>query len=636
MKKVKKALSYAMLLSTSLLLGGVLSCIPTVSCNSINLAVETKNKNVDDSLIYFRDYIKETSNNNLPTLDITRAASICTQISLFIHLGNLLVRKESNTLNNFNDANFFFMPSNGFNRENIINHLSSFTNPNFDYNIDNLNSSNIAPLNILAEPNNDGLLRDINNIKKYINKIKQITGSTQIDFSIEEILFKDIVTQALENPKDSVLEYIIKNANKIIVYSEGAWHTKYTVPWLIGLLKDNVLDKTRAINSLEAIKNDTASLDVQTIKDLFQLNSFEINGTPHNDFIHYVHYDASYGENLNYIYTPKKDYNFYNVTSYSTNFTYYGDTLFTKPTIKNEFLSLYSLCFMGNNSFKNMIVNGYNSYDPKKKNLIFIGSSLFKPLNSNSNESRLVHMPNILKYVRKTFDEILAPYNLDEYNVIFKLHPIFKNEQALNYVRLITNNKIKDPIILTPSIPLEVIVSNDYYKYTLNKDNTKTEDNFIFKGNSDEVINHTKFIGFQATTTSFHVLRKFYQYTFGLDKFQAANIISFENFPIPQLFPIVSFLTQDNSSKNYYNDNLKELSSIYKYYNLSELLNDQKLTSYDNFIINNIRTVPFDKTSSNNTALILIITFSIIGVIALSLLIYFLIKKNKNKNKKNS
>ncbi len=581
--------------------------------NSKQVKLNADSEAAIENYQYFEDYIKSIYKNNCPTLDISRGAAIPNELSFTETIAQLELQKE-NGISDVRDSIFMYLPNDKYTAYNV-NALSQFTTNNNGLYLDSINSSNINKLNFF---NNEekGAVNDINNIPLWIDHIKKVTGANQIDFVCEEIVFHALLVFALQNPTNSLLEYVIKNSNKIILTTDGAWHARDFVPYLIDVLDGNVVDKAATETGLENIKNGTGHLTVKLIKDLLQIKDFTVNGQNYSDFIHFISYDSSFIANLNYL---------YNITSFDTNFTDYKK-IFATTSIGDEFTHLFAKVFLKDSSLSNIFVNNVEAYDPSKKNLIFIGSSLFKPKNefaSDSKLSRLEDMPNLQQEVQKTIFSILNNFDLSQYNIIWKLHPVFTNQNAINYVKLITNNKIQKPIIVNPKIPFEVLLANDYYEYQNN-----TGNNFIFKGSdSNEAMHHTTLFGLQATTTTIHVTRKFYQSTFGLNKFQVADLISFKYFPIPDAFPIVSRLNEDNvTNTSYFDANVDEIKGIYKWWCISILKNDPSLKDKDYFILNDLHKVTFDVSSANVP---LIVSLSIVALVIVILAITFVVINKK-------
>lgn len=582
------------------------------------------NQHNEDNYNYewFNKLITSGSNNNIPTLTIGKDAAVTNQQDSILAVGEALIQKQNN-INNVKDYNFLYLTKNSFSRMNVDS-LGKLKNDNYD--IDKL--QNLSPINIFTRDNGDRNYEyNINWLKQDINKVKQLTGCKEVDLVVDELLFKSVIEQSLENPSNSLFEFIVTNSNHITVMSDGAAHTKFMVPFLIELLNGNIVEKQRAVQNLQNIKSLTSELTPKDIKDFIQLKDFDLDGKHYDDFIHFLHYDSRYIVNLN---------NLYNITSYDLNFFNYNG-LFRDSTIANEFTNIQSNMFSNNiHNLSDIFVSGYSKYDPNKKNAIFLGSSLFIPT-QDGEVTRLEHLENIRIEIQNQFNKFLKEFPEKEYNIIFKLHPRYKSTNALKYVEIITNKQIMNPIIVNPSIPFEMLLSNDFASY---KNNTGT--NFIFKGKTKEdAINNTKYFGFQATTSSIHTTRLFYAQSFNMSSNDIGNLITFHNFPIPTLFDIVYSETTNNSDRKYYNTNVQQLNDIYKYYNPSVLYNNPSYKQYDLFKINDLIPMGLskdneDKKEDNSTLWIIVgvVSSVIIILIAIFITLFVLWKKNKIFKKK--
>ena len=335
------------------------------------------------------------------------------------------------------------------------------------------------------------------------------------------------------------------------------------------------------------LNNEKANISNNDIFNLLLLKKYEIIKSNSNyDFIHFINYDANIFNSIDI-----NDNLRWNESAFSTNFVDYSK-LIKNEEQKNRFLNVYSNLFFDYDlSYNKVFINGSDQYDPNKKNAIFIGSSLFKPLDGQvtaNNYSRLTSMPNVLKEVQSTLQTFLDKYPPSEYNIIFKLHPVFSNADdpqnlgAINYVKLITNNQITNPIIVSSSIPLESWISIDYYNYSTNN---LTSPSIIFRSDSPQT--WTTFFGLQATTTTIQTTRLFYQSTFNLDKEIVANQIPLSNFPVPKYFPVVKRLSVDNFIlEDFTDDNLKQILKIYEPFCPSVRFDAPGLSLYDSIVLN--------------------------------------------------
>ena len=245
--------------------------------------------------------------------------------------------------------------------------------------------------------------------------------------------------------------------------------------------------------------------------------------------------------------------------------------------------------FTNSSSLEEKFINGFEKLDFHKKNAIFLGSSLFTPLNdnfSNINFSRSQEFTNLRIAVQDEMKNLLKKFPPNEYNIVFKLHPKYgiNKDATIEYIKLITNNMIENPIILNPSISLETLISNEYYLYF----NNQVNDNFMF--NSDEKTKPyewTTFFGLQATSTTIHTTRLFYETTFNISPSESARVIPFYNFPIPRAFHVVNKPSSDNlDNKDYYQENYDQIMKIYSPFVPSFVFQNEGLKKYDSIILN--------------------------------------------------
>ncbi|MBR2055774.1 MAG: hypothetical protein IJ970_01825, partial [Mycoplasmataceae bacterium] len=274
----------------------------------------------------------------------------------------------------------------------------------------------------------------------------------------------------------------------------------------------------------------------------------------------------------------------------SFNFSKYAN-LIDDQANRQLYLQTYKNLFFKTN--QEVIVNGLEQWDPNKKNAIFLGSSLFIPFDGElsitpSDFSRLQHFDNLKQKIQEVVKNLLKKFPIDQYNIIFKLHPRFassndpktNNEIAQNYIKLITNNEIQNPIVINSEIPIETLLSIDYFNHINN------EKSYFFnqtsKFNSYE---QTTFFGLQATTSSLHSTKIFYQSTFNLTKEQVELLIPFKNFPIPKYFKMINREEQDiDENTNYYDENLNIMKKMYQYVSPSIKYNNSNFKKYDSLI----------------------------------------------------
>lgn len=534
---------------------------------------------INENKQYFFDLIKDMSQNNIPTIIESRDASLTIQQCFYISLVNYF-----NNIDNLNsnDISIFMthdltIKSHRFDEQVLIdNGISSGVKT-----IEEINSSNISNLNIINKfkhPNTSSAYEFISHLDLIQEKFN-IT--TKFDFVISDLSLITWIQNAISNPKGSKLEYILKKANRIIVVSDGAAHTNDVTPYLNEILYDyEPSSREETINNFNLFLEGKKDLSKEMILDLLLIKNFECNNIDSKfDFISFMNYDANVHNSLSI-----EDENMWSLNPFSTNFTEYA-SLIDGATNKEKYLDVYSKLFVGENTLNDIIIHGLDAYDPNKRNAIFLGSSLFKPISGDmtkDNFSRLQYMSNLRKVVQDQMKELLARFPQDEYNIIFKLHPVYIDDAAIEYVKLITDNIIENPIIISPNIPLETLIANDYYNYSSNQG-----ENFIFKQNEKhKAYEWTTFFGLQTTSTTIHTTRLFYQTSFDLSKEQIAELIPFYNFPVPTKFPVVSRLESDLLTKDYYEENMKTIMNIYSPFCPSITYNNEELKPYDSIILN--------------------------------------------------
>lgn len=552
----------------------------TVKNKNLNKSfIITKNKNLKKVILkddqkYFINLIKNISNNNIPTIIYSYGASLPMQQSFLISLINFY--------NNIKTSNV----------DNRIIHIMS--NDGFDskrFNSDVLKEKNIwngiENIEQINETNNKDLLyllRDNNiNADMLLSKF-DISG--KYDLVIQENKFFDM--------KREDLLHLLKNANKVILTYDGNIHTNTIIPKLISNFESiRIKSREENIKFLKDLQSGKSKdLNDEDFYNLMLLDKYEVlNENSDYDFFTFLSADSNLLNTVNL-----SNDNIWSEYSFSTNFLDYAQCL-NDQNDRKSFLDTYSKLFVGSNlNMNDLIINGLNYYDPNKRNAIFLGSSLFRKLSgelSPDNYSRLQTFPNLRQAVQSQMKQLLNKFPEDEYNIIFKLHPSFSsvddptNKIAINYVNLITNGLIKNPIIISPSVPLETLIVNDYYIYSNKPANSKL-DNFIFRENKQyKAQEWTTFFGLQATTTTIHTTRLFYESTFNISKSESAKLIPFSNFPIPTKFRVVD--REDNDidvSTNYYEANKETIRRIYIPYIPSIYYRNELLDEYDSIVLN--------------------------------------------------
>lgn len=544
-----------------------------------------KIKNFNQDKKYFFNLIKDISSNDIPLIIQARNSSIILQQAFYLSLINYYQNINNPKSKNFSVFNY----ENNSILENRFN--ASILKENNVWNgvtnIQDFNQDNISNFNLVRGA--EILWRPYQEFANHINQIKsKFNIQSKVDFFIDSVRFSELVNDFIRNPKNSHLSIILKISNRIIVGSEGAAHSNVVIPNLIKNMQQIKLeDRATVIQKL----NDYQSGKIETLEkndllNLLVLKNFEtINENSKFDFINFINYDNNISNSINL-----KDDMMWNENPFSTNFVEYSK-LIEDQDQQQQYLKVFSKLFLNTEfNLENIFVSGLETYDPKKRNAIFLGSSLFQPYGPTSptNFSRLQKFPKLTAVVQERMKNLLEKFPPSEFNIIFKLHPVFsnendpKNESGINYVKLITNNAIENPLIVNPKIPLETFIANNYYQYEIKNDTS----NILFRENDKyKPWEWTTFFGFQATTTTIHTTRVFYQSSFNLSNIETSKLIPFSNFPIPVEFPVVARLEKDEPG-NFYDSNYEQIKKIYQYYNPSLMFNNSQLSIYDSILLN--------------------------------------------------
>ncbi len=588
------------------------------------------NFNLKESQQYFFDYINYLTKSDNPILIVERNASLSCQQSIYLILSNYFnnIKKDNpNILIDIVPMIFDTPSSQRFNIEllkkynmvNVIQNTIDNTKINFSFTNNNDMSQNL----------------DINN---NIDLIRQ-SSKDGINFVINDLDFYRFISAKQSFNQDDTIFKIIKNANTICLTCDGNAQINEIVPFFEKFLNSNQFKKyddqstMKLINDIESGYRDSFNLN-----DLINMMLIRASVDNKFNFIHMLNFDSSYINNMSINNAPISDELKYNVSSFSFNPEDYAKNCLNNNQYFEQYIKLFSALFYlmdeeGNDSI--FISNG-NLIDNNKPMMMFVGSSLFRPFSKESDKydpnmiSRLEVFPNLRKAVQKTFDMFLEKFPVDKYNIIFKHHPAFNKEEAIGLTKIYTSNKINEPIIINPRIPLEALVASEYAKLFTH------QTSFLFK-EKDNYDTAFSLFGLQATTTTIATTRLFFESTFNLTPRQTAQKISLQNFPIPSLYDLVLLENEDPTQNNKFNKNIKTVRNIYKYWNYSQAFNKKNEIDHDRFFYDNIAIAPTINLDPN--WLIYIKFFAPIGSVILFAVficvIWLIIKLNRKKKMQN-
>ncbi|MDC4163624.1 hypothetical protein LNO75_03500 [Mycoplasma sp. T363T] len=523
-----------------------------------NKTVETEinTKTTKEKLQDFSNEIIDSAKNEYPSVFVGRNASQYLISSSNAMLAQLQLSKNDNQP--YNDVIYLIDTT-------VNNYDKTLRNEKQRFNYYDLLRSygDTALLNDNNELTNveAGKLRVVDN-QKYLDKTKEsleynifprtldefktylrgYVGNVQLyDFYIPDISFAYIEPQ--------IKQWIITHANKIVILSDGnAQPYKFIngnyVPW--------AKRRKKHYTKNELINFWNKGIETKKLKiDYRYFYTLEEKVKIYNLISDYSQYFNKEFE-LNDIGWAKL-----NIKTYPLNFKDFSASIPELDSDKyNEEFSVLS--HLKDKTILDFITYGRNNYDPKKENLIFIGSSLFRK--DNKGKIRLEYQNIATDEVHNYINKIYEIYPLEKYNYFYKLHPVYKNEEAIKYIQLLTNGKESSSIILDPSISWENMLAVDL-------NNISSEKSIFFKGSEfDENTIKSKLFGLQATTTVLLTSIAMLQEFFNIPMEKTLDFVDLNNFPIPETFNLIKRDTFYKDKQKGYEANYEEMLKIYKYF----------------------------------------------------------------------
>ncbi|WP_416741543.1 hypothetical protein ACM0LK_02535 [Mycoplasma sp. Z331B] len=547
---------------------GILSAIPIaagISCkNSYDEKLDDSDKDqivkTDHKLKYkaFINDIVDSAQNPYPSIFIGRNASQYLISSSYAMLGQLEIAHNQKENNLYNDVIYII--------DTVVNdYQKTLKNEEqrFNYNVvlnkygdsaikDKNNTLNVEQ-GSLRVINNSAIFENNNSAYEYsvfprskaelLSYLAGYLDKVQLfDFYIPDISFIDL--------SYDTIEWMIAHANKIVILSDGnAQPYKFIrdnyFPWVdkqsAGYSQEQLLEFWNRTHETQRLQIDYHYF--YTLKDKFKI---------YNSVSDYAKYFNKLFEKNN------KEWAQLEINDYPLSFSTLTQEL--SPYInKEEFLNTYlQLVNLNNKTVLDLVTKGKENYDPKKKNLVFIGSSLFRyegdflPLT--------VDLPKTLEF-KSYINKIFELYPPEKYNYFYKLHPVFKKQQADEFVKVLTQERDKSAIILDSSISWENMLALDFAQIKNGRSIFFDKDSFV----KDENVK-TKLFGIQASTTTLLTTIAMLREYFNIDLQQALLFVDPNNFPLPGTFNIVDRNTTYNNKETGYNANLNELEKIYRFF----------------------------------------------------------------------
>lgn len=606
----------------------------------------SKRFDLEESQQYFFNYINWINQQKEPIAIFNVSASLPYQEALFVAM-----------VHHFNNAS---------NQLTMIQEEKSRTGPR--YNVDKLMKLNDSPLNILnpdsQQPNNitttiqPGKINVLydqrepnafippnksrvaeDHIQPILEFLTQTKANNKVNIILPDVFFIQLFDAWSPTVNDPLIQ-LIARAKSILLTTDGAAHIVTVVE--NGLLKFLLSDQFAkqpenvVLRNLKAIQELDANVITNLTKnDIYNILLLKKTVDNQFDFIHFVHYDSSYANNL---FTNKtddhgnhteliNDTNKWNVSSVSLNVLDYAKLLIDQTQVA-KFVNYFDTAFFVDQPNDIFVSFDANNFDPNKKTAIFVGSSLFSPQNKNHEVTSLEEFVNLRSYIQESFRDFLNKYPPDEFNIVFKHHPIYSAQDAIKLTQIYTDNQIEVPNIINSRIPFEYLLTSEYAKAQRN------ESSLLFFKNQNKIEPKFKLFGFQATTSLIHTTRLFLETSLNLTQAEIDQVVSFDDFPVPTLFDVIVKPAFDPKKYNKFASNKIKIENTYRFFNPSQW-NSELDKQNDRFLFDEIKPLGNDHNLINDLminvlfALLVVLVVSNLAVIPTS--VYLIKKKNKQR-----
>ncbi|UUM20098.1 MULTISPECIES: hypothetical protein [unclassified Mycoplasma] len=365
-------------------------------------------------------------------------------------------------------------------------------------------------------------------------------GVKLFDFYIPDISYTALDSKARN--------FMLEHANKIVILSDGnaqpySFINNNYIKWVKNQTKH--YNKEQLLQAWDSLKTDNPmKIDYHyfyPLEEKFKI--YNLSGK----------YSNSFNQDL-----IKNGFDWAKINVYDYPLNYQNVTKELTQLDEQEFLNDYNkLVNLSSKKLDDLIIHGKENFSKSKKNLVFIGSSLFRQ--DKGGPWRIIADVQSQKELHAYFAKILELYPPEQYNYFYKLHPVYKGAQAIEYIKHFTNGHEDKAIILDPSVSWENMLA-------LDMQGIASGDSILF--NKDDFISgkaKTKLFGIQPTSTTLLATLVMLQGFFKINLEQALLFVDPNNFPISDTFNIIK------RDFHYFGDqgqkaNRKELYNVYKYF----------------------------------------------------------------------
>ncbi|AKA49793.1 hypothetical protein VO56_00685 [Mycoplasmopsis gallinacea] len=495
---------------------------------------------------FFKDTLK-SAQNDYPSVFLVRNASQVFITSFMQLLTQLNLTKKG--LDKYNDAIYLIdekvfdyanTNNSRFNFDYLFNKFGDVFGKNKNLNLENGEIGILGNTKFVSSSNTPYSIfpRTLNELVRYLAPYLS-QGVKLFDFYIPDISFVGM--------NDEVRSWIIKHANKITLLSDGnAQPYKFIrdnyIKWAKNqkdhYTKEQLLDYWNKHKASPGVQLDINYHFFYTLDEkikIFNLNNSYIE--PFNEELRNRGLDWAQLKIHQYPLNPNTINEYLNLPN---------------NNIVEDYLKLNNLY---QKSFLDFVIQGKEVYDPNKKNLIFMGSSLFRK-NEKTGEWRFATQEYALDEIKSFFAKIEELYPVSEYNYFFKLHPVYNETESKEYINFLLGDLSNKAILLNSSIAWENMLTVDYEQIKNNK-------SILFTENGES---KTHLYGIQGTTTVILSTITFLKEALKWNDEQVKNFVDIKNFPLSNTFDIVKrdihYATPDEAKKA----NTKQMNSVYEFF----------------------------------------------------------------------
>ncbi|MDE6893918.1 MAG: hypothetical protein K2J02_00895, partial [Malacoplasma sp.] len=454
-----------------------------------------------------------------------------------------------------------------------------------------------------------------------------LESGKKIDIWAADLTIDSIFSESdTKNGFVKLLPYI----NKIYILSDGNAQTASFIDAYVKRRKEHYVSDEEAKNIWSQLQ-DTSKPEQERLNILSNSTLYDfLRLEEYINIFHILEYTQSPYWNL-------PDDRIYRAYAFNIDYYKMSNSLYdsNQETEKQNYLTNYEKFFLlSDTNLQSFIEDGFDNYDPKKKNIVWMGDNLWT---ENNDYTRISANSNMIKEVQNFFLILTKKYPANEYNYFFKHHPAFSLNVQIEFTSLITGLTDINPItfggfgwelFLAWDGYHQVDDANDYVPFFSNTSN-KNE-----TGNQD-FVPQTQLVGTLYTSSTILTTYSYIRTTYDLNDSEAYLSVDQVNFPIVGTYGIWGKGIKSNGSYSSTVAKNKEfIDKIYlPYVEMNnkldgvEILKDYYNTQEDTkklFITNGLESpgVTFDNEIDNTWMLIIFPTFAIVFIALIAAIVY--------------